>query len=136
VDADQIAVNVGQFLQPGLDPGQWIFTINPRAGVDTATTEKVLFEEIEKVRGAEVPAAELQKAKNLMLTELYRELKTIAGRANLLGLNEIYRGSFEKLYTSDQEINAVTAADVLRVAKQYLTPNNRTIATLIPEKKP
>lgn len=135
VDTDQIAVEVGQFLQQSLDPGEWIFTINPRAGVETATTEKVLFEELEKVQSAEVPAAELQKAKNLLLTELYRELKTIAGRANLLGLNDIYRGSYEKLYTADQEINAVTAADVLRVAKKYLTPNNRTVATLIPEKK-
>jgi zinc protease len=135
VDTDQIAVNVSQFLQQSLDPGQWIFIINPRAGVDTATTEKVLFEEIEKVRAAEAPAPELQKAKNLLLTDLYRELKTIAGRANLLGLNEIYRGSFEHLYTSDQEINAVTAADVLRVAKHYLTASNRTVATLIPEKK-
>lgn len=135
VDTDQIAVSVSQFLEQSLDPGQWIFVVNPRAGIAVENTEKVLYEEIEKVRSAEVPAAELQKAKNLLLTDLYRELKTIAGRANLLGLNDIYRGSYEKLYTADQEINAVTAADVLRVAKQYLAPVNRTVATLIPEKK-
>jgi zinc protease len=136
VDTDQLAVSVSQFMGPSLDPGLWTFVVNPRAGVDTAASEKALFEEIEKVRAAEVPASELQKAKNLMLTGLYGDLKTIAGRANSLGLNEIYRGSYEKLYTSDAEINAVTAADVLRVAKQYLTPNNRTVATLIPEKRP
>jgi zinc protease len=136
VDTDQLAVSVSQFMGPSLDPGLWTFVVNPRAGVDTAASEKALFEEIEKVRTAEVPASELQKAKNLMLTGLYGDLKTIAGRANALGLNEIYRGSYEKLYTSDAEINAVTAADVLRVAKQYLAPNNRTVATLIPEKRP
>jgi predicted Zn-dependent peptidase len=31
-------------------------------------------------------------------------------------------------------INAVTSADVQRVAKKYMTANNRTVATLIPDK--
>jgi zinc protease len=134
VDKDQIATNVSQFLQPGLDPGQIIFVVNPRAGVDTATTEKVLFEEFETLRSGEVPPAELQKAKNLLLTKLYREMKTISGRANLLGTFEIYKGDYRKLYTASSDLEAVTADDVLRVAKQYLNPRNRTVATLIPEK--
>jgi predicted Zn-dependent peptidase len=134
VDKDQIATNVSQFLQHSLDPGQMIFVINPRAGVDTATTEKALFEEIETLRSGETPAAELQKAKNLLLTELYREMKTISGRANLLGTYEIYKGDYRKLYTASADIEAVTAADVMRVAKQYLNTRNRTVATLIPEK--
>ena len=64
----------------------------------------------------------------------FREMKTIAGRANLMGNYEIYRGDYRKLFTEPEAIEAVTAADVLRVAKQYLSPRNRTVATLIPEK--
>jgi len=30
-------------------------------------------------------------------------------------------------------INAITAADIQRVAKQYLVANQRTVATLIPD---
>jgi zinc protease len=134
VDQDQIATNVSQFLQPALDPGQMIFVVNPRAGVDTAATEKALFEEIEKLRAAELPGDELQKAKNLVLTDLFREMKTISGRANLIGSYEIYRGDYRKLFSAQAEIEAVTPADVLRVAKQYFAPRNRTIATLVPEK--
>lgn len=134
VDQDQIATNVSQFLQPSLDPGLMIFVVNPRAGVETAATEKTLFEEIEKLRTSEVPAAELQKAKNLLLTDLFREMKTISGRANLLGTYDIYKGDYRKLFTAQADIEAVTPADVLRVAKQYLSDRNRTVATLIPEK--
>jgi zinc protease len=135
VDHDQLALNAGQFLGFGFDPGLWVFTVSPRAGVDPAKSEKALFEELEKVRTAELPADELQKAKNQLLTELFRQMKTIAGRANLLGTYEVYFGDYSKAFEAPKLIDAVTAADVLRVAKQYLSPTNRTIATLIPEDK-
>jgi zinc protease len=135
VDQDQLALNVGASVEEALDPGVTLFTINPRAGVATDATEKALFEEIERVRSAEVPADELRKAKNLLLTQLFRQMKTIGGRANLLGQYEIYFGGFNGLYAADSAIEGVTAADVLRVAKKYLRPKNRTVATLVPEVK-
>ena len=61
-------------------------------------------------------------------------MKTIAGRANLLGEYEVFYGDYRKLYSVEKTLEAVTAADVQRVAKQYLTEKNRTVATLIPEK--
>jgi zinc protease len=75
----------------------------------------------------------LRKAKNQLLTNFYREMKTISGRANQLGTAEIFLGSYEQMYGTPSRLEAVTAADVLRVAKQYLGPNQRTVATLIPE---
>jgi predicted Zn-dependent peptidase len=116
-----------------LDPGEFLLFVRPRAGVDVAVTEKVLFEEIEKVRTTEIPMDELRKAKNQLLTNFYREMKTISGRANQLGTAEIFLGGYEKMYETPSRYEAVTAADVLRVAKTYLGPNQRTIATLIPE---
>jgi zinc protease len=133
VDRDQLALEAIAETEVQLDPGQFIAYVRPRDGVDTAITDKVLFEEIERVRSAEVPAAELRKAKNQLLTNFYRNIKTIAGRANQLGKAEIYLGSYEQMYNTPARFEAVTAADVLRVAKQYLGPNQRTVATLIPE---
>jgi len=129
----ELALSATQFQSNSLDAGLLIYVVSPRKGVEPAAAEKALYEELEKVRNAEVPAAELRKAKNQLLTDLYRERKTIAGRANLLGTYEIYLGDFRKLYTAGEDIEKVTAADVRRVAKKYLEPNNRTVATLIPE---
>ncbi len=135
VDQEQIALNVRTRAERSLDPGLFILSVTPRTGVDPARTEKVLYEEIEKLQTVELPAAELQKAKNQILARHYRELKTIAGRANLLGTYEVFYGDYNKLFTSDKDIDGVTAADVQRVAKKYFTEKNRTVATLIPEVK-
>jgi zinc protease len=133
VDKDQLTLDAEQFMSPQLDPGQMIFSFSPRAGVDPAAVEKALYEELERVRTIETSAEELRKAKNLMLTDIYRGMKTIAGRADLLGKYEIYRGDYKELFTSDKLVEAVTSADILRVARKYLTANNRTVATLVPE---
>ena len=91
--------------------------VSPRAGVEPAKAERALYEELDKVRTTLVPAEELRKAKNLLLTDLYRQRKTISGRANLLGEYEVFKGDFRKVYTEQDEIEAVTAADLQRVAR-------------------
>jgi zinc protease len=135
VDQDQIALNVGGRAEQTLDPGLFIFSVTPRSGIEPVRTEKTLFEEIEKLRTSPVPETELRKAKNQMLAQHYRQLKTIAGRANLLGTFEVFHGDYNKLFTSDRDIEAVTVADVQRVALKYFSEKNRTVATLIPEAK-
>ncbi len=133
VDRDQLALEVSEGMALSLDPGQMVFEVQPRAGVDPARAEQALYEELERVRRSEVPAEELQKAKNQLLTDFYRGLKTIAGKANLLGEFEVFVGDYRKLNSYAAELDKVTAADVLRVARQYLGEGNRTVATLIPE---
>jgi zinc protease len=130
----QLAVSVNAGSGSALDPTTFDFTMQPRSGVDPAATEKALFDELAALGAAEVPAAELRKAKNQLLANLYRQLKTIEGRANLLGSYEVFEGSYARLFAADKEIEAVTAADVQRVARLYFGEKNRTVATLIPER--
>ncbi len=134
VDTEQLALSVNGGVRQALDPTVFRFSIQPRSGVDPAVTEKALFEELEKLQREQVPDAELRKAKNQILAGFYRQMKTIEGRANLLGSYEVFEGDFNKLFTADKEIEAVTAADIQRVAKLYFTAANRTVATLVPEK--
>ena len=134
VDKDQLVLNVGAFRPSALDPGLLVFNLQPRSGVDPARAEKALFEELDRVRNQPISDQELRKAKNQLLAGHYRQLKTIAGRANLLGEYEVFYGDYRRLYDVEKILEAVTAADVQRVAKQYLTEKNRTIAVLIPQK--
>jgi zinc protease len=133
IDGDQIALAADHSVDQSLDPGQFIFSIRPRAGIDPAVTEEALYEEIEKIVDSEVLPAELRKAKNQLLTDFFRQLKTIGGRADLIGSYEVFRGDYRKLLDAQKELEAVTAADVRRVARQYLGKLNRTVATLIPD---
>ena len=135
VDTDQLALTAQASGENHFDPGLWIFFVQPRAGVDTAKVEKALFEELEKLQTAPVADSELRKAKNRLQAGFYRGLQTISGRANAIGSYEVFRGGYEKLLNAGTEWEAVTAADIQRVAKQYLRANNRTVGTLIPARK-
>jgi zinc protease len=134
VDRDQLVINVNQGREFSLDPGDMIFTMQPRSGVDPAKSEQAFLEEIERVRSAGISAEELQKAKNQLLADFYRNLKRISGQANLLGSYEVFFGDYRKLLGADQELQKVTAEDVQNAAKRFLGPKNKTVATLIPEK--
>jgi len=130
----QLAISANGGFGEALDPTLFRFTIHPRTGVDTAATEKVLYEELARLQTEPVPEAELRKAKNQRLAGLYRRLKTIEGRANMLGTYEVFMGDYSKAFDEDKRVEAVTAADIQRVAKKYFMAKNRTVATLVPEK--
>lgn len=133
VDQDQIALSVDGGRSNSLDPYLFTFSIQPRAGIDPGAVEWALYQELEKLQSSPVSAQELQKAKNQILTRHYRQLKTIAGRANELGNYEVFGGNYKILSQIESLVNAVTPEDVQRVAKKYFTDKNRTVATLIPE---
>jgi zinc protease len=135
VDRDQLAINVQSGTDLSLDPGLFTVTMQPRSGVDPSRTEQAFLEEIERVRSSGITPDELQKAKNQLLVSLYREMNTIAGRANLLGQYELFFGGYNRLLSAGGDIEKVTAAEVQNVAKRYLDPKNMTVATLIPEKR-
>ncbi len=133
VEHDQLALSVNAGHRESFDPTIMTFTINPRSGVDLAKTEKVLYEELDKLGTTPVTADEMQKVKNQTLANHYRQMKTIAGRANMIGHYESYYGDYKKMFSIDAELDKVTSADIQRVAKKYFTEKNRTVATLIPD---
>lgn len=135
VDREELALSVRASLQNHFDPGTMVFTMQPRNGVQPERAEAALLEELDRLKNELAPEAELRKAKNQQLADLYRERKTIAQQANLLGNYEVFYGDYRKAFTADKEIEAVTAADIQRVAKKYFTDDNRTVAILEPRKE-
>jgi zinc protease len=133
VDKDQIALEVDSSMQPGFDPTLVIVSAQPKQGVDPATCEKEIYEELDKAKNGAISSEELEKAKNIRLVEFYHQVRTISGRANTIGTYEVFFGDYSKLFDAAKNYGAVTKEDVQRVAKQYFGANNRTVATLVPE---
>lgn len=134
VDKDQIALFVGGGWQLSFDPTLFLVNTQPKAGVDPATVEKAIYEELERLKNEPVSDDELQKAKNILLAEFYRSMKTINGKANTLGSYEVFFGDYQRLFKAPEEYSKVTKEDLMRVVKAYFGEKNRTVATLIPEK--
>src|SRR5437763_1955199 len=66
-------------------------------------------------------------------TDCWSALVDLDGRAEALGHYETALGDFRKLDAIAQRLTAVTAADVARVAREYLMPARRTIVIAEPE---
>jgi zinc protease len=133
VDRDQLALSVNGGGDWAFDPSLFTITAQPKAGVDPAAVEKAIYEELDKVKADGVADEELEKAKNMLLSGFYREVKTISGRSNAVGTYEVFFGDYKKLFTAADDFARVTKADVQRAAKQYFGANNRTVATLVPD---
>jgi zinc protease len=136
VDQDQIALDVGLSMPSAFDPTMVIVSVQPKQGVDPAKCEAALYEELDKVKQSAITDRELEKAKNIRLVEFYQQMRTINGRANTIGTYEVFFGDYRKLFDAAKNYGAVTKEDVQRVARKYFGANNRTVATLLPDKSP
>jgi predicted Zn-dependent peptidase len=134
VDKERLAISVNGGFDLSFDPTLFVVTLQPKAGVDLQALEKAVYQELEKLKAEPLSSEELQKAKNITLADFYRQMESINGRANTLGSYEVFLGDYHKLFAAAEEYNKVTKEDIRRVAQKYFGENNRTVATLVPEK--
>jgi predicted Zn-dependent peptidase len=97
-----------------------------REGKKPEDVEQGIYDILEKLKREEVPPEELQKVKNNFAAAEYRRLS-----ANYPILMHLIRnegtGDWREINEAGPKIQAVTAADVKRVAAQYFTKENRTV---------
>jgi zinc protease len=133
VDEDQLTLSIRGSYPLALDPTLFRIDAQPREGVLPETVERVIYEELDRLKDGLVTAEELEKARNIRLADFYRGLKTINGKANALGNFDVFFGDYRRLLSAPDDYYAVTPDDIRRVAREYFTETNRTVATLIPE---
>lgn len=90
--------------------------------------EKAIYAELEKLQRVEVPAQELQKVKNAFAAAEFRKLNSNMSILHQLIWNE-GEGDWREINDANTKIQAVTAADVKRVANEYFAKENRAVAT-------
>ena len=93
-------------------------------GVPHQAVEEALLKEIEKLKDELIPAGELQKIKNQSLADSYRRLQSNFFLMLQLLIYDAM-GDWSYLNDSSAAIQAVTAEDVMRVAKTYFTSEGR-----------
>ncbi|MDO8349268.1 MAG: pitrilysin family protein, partial [Planctomycetota bacterium] len=99
-----------------------------RDGKSPGDVEAALVAELDRLQEEEVPAGDLQKVKNNFAAGEYRKLTSNMRILNQLFFHEGF-GDWREINESGPKIQAVTAADVQRVARSYLTRENRSVAT-------
>ena len=116
---------------PGL-PG--IFGMSAVVDADKFTAARdAMLEEVEKAKVIVVSANEFHKAVKQFVSATLASRKTMEGHAQNLGGNWLVASdlNFSERYLA--AIRRVTLADIQRVARHYLTDENRTLYALLPK---
>ncbi len=130
----QIAVNVWGGADEQIDPGLFYVSATVKPGKSAEDVENELYAELERLTTELVTDQELQKAKNQLEADFYYGLQTVSRKASQIGYSQTIAGDYRKFFNEGEKIQAVTKEELMRVAKEYLTGKNRTVAILVPEK--
>lgn len=130
-----LAYFVGSTQMQGLVPGLFAFYL----GTDPqklAAVKAALLDEIGKLAAEGLTAEELRRAKKKLIGQ-----QQIANQSNdslgyLAALDELYGLGFNHYKSLEREIEAVTLADVKRVASKYFQQQPYVLATVRPSENP
>lgn len=93
--------------------------------------EKAINEEIQKIVTNGIDEKELLTAKNMYLSNYVYKLQTNTAFAFAIS-NAFLNNTLDELKDLNKSIEKVTPADIQRVAKQYLSPNDFVTVTILP----
>jgi zinc protease len=133
VREEELAIDVGGGIQETIDPMLFSISVEPRPNADLDRIDRVIEEELAKVKAEGITPREYEKAMNIIRNDFYRGLQTISGKAGQLGQMEIVYGDFAKLFTVMDDYAAVKIGRIKEAAAKYFTDNAKTVGKLIPE---
>jgi zinc protease len=116
---NQLVYVVHAFDQIGLDKGMFVIY----AATTTPNSEKVkgiIREELDKVAESGISPQELERAKTMMISSEAIESQGNLSQAQRAASDELFGLGFRNNEEFESRINAITQADVQRVARQYL----------------
>ena len=129
----QIAQGVSCSADLHEDLGLLVFRAILASGKPVESAKKSLTDQIENVLKKGVTEAELNKAKNRLLTSKLLERETTNGKANALGEAAVIYGDATRVNTDLGMMQAVTAAQVKEVLNKYVTGKKKVVIEYLPE---
>jgi zinc protease len=128
----ELCVDAHVYFAWRMDPGLFEIALKLNPGVDPDRAEGSLWAELTRVCDEVMSERELDRAKNLVRSQLLRSLSTTNGRAHTVGQMEVMLGTWRAMLDLPDRYAAITAADVQRVARKTFPPHRRNVVTLIP----
>jgi zinc protease len=129
------AVGASMGMEELHDPGFLLASATLKLDQSLDEARQILLKTVEGLPAEAPSKEEVERAKTRLLKNI--ELEMNDSQSVALELSEYYSmGDWRLMFLMRDRIQAVTEADVLRVAKAYLKESNRTLATFIPTKVP
>jgi len=132
VRGEQLASEVQAGIAPFVDPGLYDVWIAMRPGHRVGRALRVLDEELERVKQERVSARDLERVKNRAELSFLMALESASGKAEQIGFYDTVLGDAGQIFPRLQQFRAVTADDVLRVARRVFDRRQRTRVEVLP----
>jgi predicted Zn-dependent peptidase len=124
--ATSASASAGGLMSPQKYAGAFTVDAEAKEGKPLSEVEKGVLAEIQKLKTTPVPPDELQKVKNNIAAAAFRHLSSNFFILLQLIVYEGY-GDWREMNEAPTKAAAVTAEDVQRVARTYLTPENQAV---------
>src|SRR5207253_1475546 len=129
----QLAASVGVYADDSRGPRLFRITATPAPGKSVDDVEAAVYAEIERVKSGPIEDWEIEKARNTSRRSFVGGLQSSLNRAIELAEYALMYDKPGEINTRYQRLDKITAADVQRVAKEYLTKDNRSVVVTNPK---
>ena len=86
--------------------------------------KSAILEELEDIKANGLEDSEFVKARNRLFSQMMFQRYYVDSLARGIGYSEVVRGDYRLFYQMVEKIEAVTQADIIRVANKYFTKDN------------
>lgn len=135
VQEKELALMAAASPQERRGPGLFFASAMVRPGQDPENVEKAIYEEIEKLKTEAVADWELEKVRMGVKRQAAGLQGSTLMRAMMLGQYAVYYNQPGLVNDRAALLTKVSKEDLQRVAKKYLTPENRTVVTTVPGRR-
>ena len=130
----QLAQDVRAFQDGARLDGDFSIVVTPRPGVAPSRIAELVDAELRRIAEAGVEPREVERARNSIRAGFLDGLAGVLGKADQLATYNYYVGTPDHVRQDAARFDAVTPADVQRVAREYLG-RPRVVLTVVPEGK-
>jgi zinc protease len=129
----QAAVQVGAGTFERRGPSLFLVDVFITPGKDPKEVEKLVLEELERVKNEPVTDAELQKVRMQVKRSKSEQLVGTQYRARALGEYAVFYDDPNVINSGNDRLISITKEQIQKAARTYLTAANRTVLTTLPK---
>ena len=123
----QLATGAAAFAPNSRGPRLFRISATPIPGKSLEDLEAAIYAEIERVKTGPITDWEIEKARNTTRRQFVSGLQSSLNRAVELAESALVYNNPGEVNTRYARLDKLTVADVQRVARQYLTPETRSV---------